>query len=379
MAKYFLFSAFLLSFSKIYSQTQPWNHFEAHGLSASPDVMINVESVTRQACPQTFNNRQGVRPEWYSTTNLDYQAFNGVYNQLDLNNKTNYIGIGHSAGGLIARSVSHIQGVVPRPLPDNVLVRGFITMGTPNTGAIFAGEYSAFAYAWTAARAKIWRAPLSFFGAIGGHLFGSIMNPAIGFVGSFERAYSGITNGAIENLRPGSSYLTTINGATRQSYEQSLPNGKACVYSEWGHWKYPAFFGGGNPAQARTDYLNEIRYFTDKNGHHDRTGGEHQSKGRWWRPWWYASAAWHRMRAGDYNAARAGMNDVAGAWEQHTSHKTNSDAFIATSSQIGLPNVGPNVRKMDGEITHNTQLNVQYYNPQGEALRFALNQFLRLE
>ena len=33
--------------------------------------------------------------------------------------------------------------------------------------------------------------------------------------------------------------------------------------------------------------------------------------------------------------ARAGMNDVAGAWEQHTSHKTNSDAFIATSSQIG--------------------------------------------
>lgn len=58
--------------------------------------------------------------------------------------------------------------------------------------------------------------------------------------------------------------------------------------------------------------------------------------------------------------------------------QTNSDAFIATSSQIGLPNVGPNVRKMDGEITHNTQLNVQYYNPQGEALRYALNELLQV-
>jgi len=57
---------------------------------------------------------------------------------------------------------------------------------------------------------------------------------------------------------------------------------------------------------------------------------------------------------------------------------TVKDAFVATSSQIGLPNVGPNTFKIDGEITHNTQLNMQYYNNQGVALRLSLNNGLNL-
>lgn len=366
--RYLFLMAFVSSLAsdQVFAQlVAPMNHFHVHGWTGAPNDMVAQEQFIRTNIA-SFGNNVGSRPGYnsFSIPGIGAEA-NNVIGQL---NTTNNFGFGYSAGGLVTRSVSHSQGIVPNPPPANVFVRGFVTMGTPNAGARFATEYPQFVRKFANAETRILRGPLTSFLA---NFLGSILTAIVEFGLAIARQlepFFGFKNDMAIN----SNYITTANGAFMAAREASLPQGRAAVWSDFGQFKYPGFKGG---IPGRNDYINRINQAQDNANHHVREADRLRSKRRWWNAVVIGPRiGWHKGRDSDWRDTRDGLIDLNNAWEDHTSRRAASDTFIERNSQMGLPGGGLlRTRQIlnagtGNEITHGQQLSQAGYGTIVQAL-----------
>lgn len=321
----------------------PWNHCELHGFGGDPKGMSEIDNHVAFNYPRFFGApRYGVRPDIMSfSQSFNYQTDEKIPTVFSMppagrlskilksaNYPYNYIAIGHSLGGLFARALVHNQDWSDT---TNLLVRGFITIGTPNEGVDMIRNARFFSELEAQAQIKMGRGDLSILNVLGGAIW-EIIRPVIHVVSIL--AQSNIPQ--LQESEPGSNFLKNANGPNLQKLESRLPSGRAIVWGDYGDLKFPGYSEGRVGSEKYRAVINEAQ---SKSNWHSNEESNLKSQEHWWTPIIAIKRIWHGLRAIDWKITRDGYWDANNAWEWATANRGASDTFISTNSQKGIPNV----------------------------------------
>lgn len=290
-----------------------------------------------------------VLPQYSSVPFIPVASLGPISQTSNAHPEGRYIGVGYSAGGLITRSIVNLHGVVVPPARG--FVEGFVTLGTPHTGASITHRWEWLLFKDAVAKSRIERGSLSLI-AYGSLVFDLAISTLLTVVGEAVRANTPF----VQDLKPGSSWLSVANGSSWQAIENSLVRGKTVVYGEVVGRKRPAH-NSSTPADINPDQnayqlkINEAR----ANAHYYDRKAEELNRGGWLRRaanW--VPRTWNRMRAGDWSAAANGYEELNDAWEWATADRGPSDTFISVESQTGLPN-RINARRIPFQMNHKNE------------------------
>jgi hypothetical protein len=317
------------------------NHFYLHGFSQNSGAVYDLA--------QYIN---GVTHAWTSGPELysysSYPSIPGEAASADGKFKTDhpeghYIGVGYSAGGLLVRHIEKSYGSY-NAISQHYM-EGLVTLGTPNAGADLAGRWEGWIAREILADAKINRGDQSFV-AYGTYLHLVATLPLGVAVGEAARAAWPF----MQDMTPGSSFLSTINNSSTRTITSSLPRGWCAVYGLVSKRRLPAYkCSDGNYAAAQADYQSKIDDARKKSHDWDNKANDYASGGWWHRLIHKLDCIWARTRAGDWHACADGWEDLNDAWEWTTGDRGESDGFISHASAV---NEAPITRRVPNEHNH---------------------------
>ena len=121
--------------ANLFSQHQKKNIFYVHGFTqnSAATVALGNEIYTDSHFKDIF-----YPPKHLGYVSLGSYGFlsqvGSLINQLNLSSTDNWVGVGYSAGGLMARKIVQSQGITPTPPPPNMNFDAFVTIAPPNLG-----------------------------------------------------------------------------------------------------------------------------------------------------------------------------------------------------------------------------------------------------
>jgi len=347
MKLYIITIILVLSCPKLYTQFSGYHHFEVHGYGQENLAMKDVKDRVNTLDDFPVN---GSLLTWNSSNIYGYNAIalREINDNLDINNKKNYVGIGYSMGGLITRSIIHTQGLTPVPAPTNVDYEAFVTLNTPHQGAMMIRNWNFFMVNWINQRTQMARGEWgNFLASFAGSIFYGVYAAIVPFIATYS-----IISGPTRDGNPGSSYLNSINSTTNLAIENSLKKGAVIIHSLWGDWKFPSFnssefFTGasGYSAAGREDYIGHIDRANRFVAKHQNRENSLRAKDRWWKPWIWPQRVYHRSRVGAWSATRNSYYYMETIWNIATTIISNdwnsfnkSDGYIDSHSQQNKDN-----------------------------------------
>lgn len=311
-------------------------HFYLHGFGN--DIFSNGAQTTEPLglwINTQFNdfNDDGKHIQWSSLTvnSFSHQAINTVVPALNLDNsEDHWVGIGYSAGGLVARSASTVRD----PLEDKILA--YVTIGTPNHGTTWADVQVQRYFVRSYARfgTDIARGKFSFIATLAGNFIQFWLESIMYYVAIYHDGAL-LLNGPTRNMNPNSSYLSNLNSQSNVNYERQLERGRGIVWGSWNKYCFPAgplkgmVTSGNDPDIAVQRYQEKIDEAWKENQYHNQMVHNHPGFFQ------YGKRVWHRSRAGDWSAVRNAYHNIEKDYKLASSHDVNfgSDAFISGNSQ----------------------------------------------
>lgn len=241
---------------------------------------------------------------------------------------TDLVAVGYSAGGLVSRSETHFNPSI---------IKGIVTINTPNAGAFLANwlvQDYLIAHA-TIAIGEIARGPGGIGAQISIDLGVLLLSPLVVGITSVNS----VLNGFIADMRPGSTYLNSINNpaGAEQAIEQNLLNKGGKVVEVFGIQsspKLPAFI---DFAQGQAKFRALIQNAKNIANNYQQEADRINSGRHWWQFWKWGAIWAKRWRANDWNISAQGFADLNLAWERSNDALTPSDAFITVNSQLADP------------------------------------------
>lgn len=329
-----IFILLLFTYFNIYAGHK---HFYLHGFG---NDIFSYGSQTTEPLGLWINtnfkdfNDNGKHIQWTTPSPLGFseQASYNVIPSLNLNqNEDQWVGIGYSAGGLLARSAS----LIPSPASERILA--YVTIGTPNIGTFWASGEAQRTFIRTYGRfgADMKRGKYSFVATLAGNY---VQHGIEYFMKYLTMFHEGVLNffGPTRDMQPNSSYLSNINSQSNVNTERALKRGRGIVWGLWDKYCFPAgplkeiSSSANSPIESVQEYQNKIDEAWKENQYHNQM--VHKFPGFFQ----YGKRVWHRSRAGDWTAVRNAYFTIENEYKlisHHNKSPFGSDAFIAGYSQ----------------------------------------------